>query len=139
MTAGACSVFQRVEFVHLHGLATAVKGDDDGEADRDLGGGNGKDEENKDVAVENAVEARKGDESEGCGHKHQLEAHVDDEGVLAQQDAEEADGEKQRAQADVFVQADHFTSSRLSNFLQSTMTPSMAMSRRKPMISTGSR
>src|SRR5262245_57770142 len=43
------SVLQRVELVDLDRLLLAEERDDDGEADRDLGGGDGEDEENEDA------------------------------------------------------------------------------------------
>jgi hypothetical protein len=92
------SVLQVVEFLDLDRVALAEERDDDGEADRDLGRGDGEDEEDEDVAVERAVEARERDQRERRGDEHQLEAHVDHERVLAQQHAEEAEGEQQRAE-----------------------------------------
>src|SRR5882757_6701646 len=134
-------MLQLIEFLDLDRVALAVQRDDDGEADGDLGRGDGEDEEHEDVAVERAVELREGDQRERRRQQHQLEAHVDHERVLAQQHAEEADGEQQRADEEVGRQAvdgsggekrDHLASSVSVYFLLSTMTPSMAMSSMKP-------
>ena len=71
------------ERVGLHRAALAEQGHDQREADGDLSGRDGDDEEDKDRAVHGAVEAREGDEGERRGREHELEAHVDDEQVAA--------------------------------------------------------
>ena len=78
------------ERVGLHGAALAEQGHDEREADGDLGGRDGDDEEDKDGAVHGAVEAREGDERERGGGEHELEAHVDDEQVAADEHASQA-------------------------------------------------
>src|SRR4051812_46263752 len=122
------SVLQRVEFLDLHGLALAEKGDDDSQSHGDFCRRDCEDEENENVPIQRAVEPRERDEREGRRDEHQLEAHIDDEGVLALKHTEEANGEKQAAEQDVSVEARvHLMSSKPSNFLLSTITPSMAI------------
>src|SRR5882724_7650572 len=121
-------VFQLIQLLDLDGLALSEQRDDDGEADRDLGGGDGQDEKHEDVAIERAVEARESDERDCRGDEHQLQTHVDHERVLAQQHAEEADREEQGAQDDVIAEGTaHLMSPRSACFLLSTITPSIAI------------
>ena len=100
------SMLQLREFLQLHRVAQAEQGDDDGEADRHLGGRHGDDEEHEDVAIHRAVEAREGHCGQGRGAEHQLQAQVNDQRVPAQQNAKEPDGEEQCAEQQVVIDAD---------------------------------
>src|SRR4051812_20004338 len=44
-------ILQRTDVFHVGGLACAVESNDDGEADRDFGGGDGDDEKDEDLRV----------------------------------------------------------------------------------------
>jgi hypothetical protein len=72
--------------------------DDDGEADRDFGGGDGHDDHRERVTTQIAVHAREGQDGEVAGVEHQLDAHHDDEHVAAEQHPGGADREQDRGQ-----------------------------------------
>ena len=107
------SAFQRSEFVGVDRLAGAVEGDDDREADSDLGGGDRDDEENQHLAVvvgqavRLGVETGEGDQREIRRAEHELEAHEDDDDVPAQHHAGKADAEEQTGNEEVIVQCSH--------------------------------
>src|SRR5687767_2757362 len=103
--ASAASVFQRVQLVDLNGHPLAEERDDDGEADGDFGGGDSQDEEDENVSVHRAVETRERDEPQGRRDEHQLEAHEDDEGVTANEHAEQSNREEQHADRDVSIES----------------------------------
>ena len=97
----------------MRGLPQAVEGDDDGEADGHLGGGDGDDEKDEDLGVVvgeseggDAV-AGEGDEGEIGGVEHQLKAHENDEEIAAQKDTGETDREKKAADEKIIAEGGH--------------------------------
>ena len=94
-------------------LPQAVEGDDDGEADGHLGGGDGDDEEHEDLPVV-VGESERGDAVTGKGNErevgrveHEFETHENDEEVAAQEDAGESDGKKQAADQEIIAEGGH--------------------------------
>ena len=75
----------------MSGLTFAVEGDDQGESYSDFGGCHRDDEKHEHLAVEVVVEAGERDESEvGCV-EHQLEGHVNDQQIPADDDAHQTE------------------------------------------------
>src|SRR5215510_4189889 len=85
---------ERGEILDVGRLASAVERHDEGKADGDFGCGHGNDEKHHDLAVEVVVETGKGHEGEVGGVEHQLEAHVEDKQIAAEDDPEQAEGEE---------------------------------------------
>src|SRR4051794_7251887 len=82
--------------------------DEDGEADRGLGGGDSQHEHGEDLAGHVVEEGREGDEIDVHREQDQLDRHQDDDHVLpVQEDAEHAEHEQDRADGEVVAQADH--------------------------------
>src|SRR5690242_13834630 len=75
--------------------AVAEIDDEDGEADRRLGGGDGQHEHGEDLSDEVVQKGREGDEVDVDGEQHELDRHEDDDDVLpVEKDAEDADREQ---------------------------------------------
>src|ERR1019366_4982665 len=81
--AAMASAFERIELVDGDRRARAEEHDEDRQADRRLGGGDGEDEEDEDLAAHVAEVVREGDEVEVGGEQHQLDRHEQDDQVLA--------------------------------------------------------
>src|SRR5258708_39861087 len=99
-------VLKRVEFLDLDRLTFPEESDDDGESHSHFRGSHGDDEKHKHVAIHDAVITRECDETEGGGVEHQLETHVDHEGVLTQEDSEESKSEQQPADDEIVIKTD---------------------------------
>src|SRR5205085_2972227 len=77
----ALSKFHRGEILYMRGLTLAVEGDNECQADRDLGGSNGNNEKDKHLAVQVIVKSGKRHQRQiGC-IKHQFESHVHDQQI----------------------------------------------------------
>src|SRR3954463_2571803 len=82
--------------------------DEDGEADRGLGGGDGQHEHGEDLAGHVVEEGREGDEVDVHREQDQLDRHQDDDDVLAvEEDAEHPKHEQDPTDGEVMAQADH--------------------------------
>src|SRR5690348_10052855 len=95
---------QGVELVHVNLAAGAEDGDDDGEADHHLGGGDGQHEEDEHPALHRVQEVRERHEREVDGVEHQLDGHEHHQRVAAHEHADRADGEEQRADDQIGVE-----------------------------------
>src|SRR5438477_10416452 len=77
----SCLEFEGGDVFDVSGLASAEQGHDDGETDRNFGGGYGDDEEDKHLGVVVTgpvrldLETGKGDQGQISRIQHQLEAH----------------------------------------------------------------
>src|SRR4029079_7237428 len=99
--------FQEIDFGDIDGAAVAEIDDDDGEAYCRFGGGDGQHDEGEDLADEIMVKRRKGDEIEVHRKQHQLDAHQDDDDVLAiEENAENAEREQDCRDSQVMGKAD---------------------------------
>src|SRR5688500_18717076 len=97
-----------VDVVDRDGAAVAEIDDEDGEADRRLGGGDGQHEHREHLADHVAQEGGEGDEVDVYAKQDQLDRHQDDDDVLAvDEDAEHAQHEQDRADGEVMFEADH--------------------------------
>ena len=75
-------------------------------ADR-LGGGHGQHQHGEDLAHDIALEDREGDEVDVHREQHQLDAHQDDDDVLAvEENAHHPDGEEDGGDGQILGQAD---------------------------------
>ena len=82
--------------------------DQDREADRRLRRGHRQDEKHEDLAADIAQEARERDEVEVHREQHQLDAHEQDDDVLAvQEHAGDRDGEQDAGQGEHVGEGDH--------------------------------
>ena len=143
--------------------AVAEIDDDDGEADGGLRGGDGEHDQGEDLADQVAMKRGEGDEIEVYRKQHQLDAHQNDDHVLAvQEDTEDAEREQDRGDGEIMGQSDGHdsplpdwtsTSSTASSRVRptcaeifcrftsrlcwrvSTMAPTMATSRMRPAAS----
>src|SRR5690349_2678329 len=104
-SSGGTSVLEQVGVVDRRGAAGSEDRHDDREPDDDLGRGDDHHEEGHHLAVERAVDPRKGDQGEVDGVEHQLDAHEHDDRVAPHQDADGADGEQHRRQQQVVRRA----------------------------------
>ena len=85
--------------------AVTEEDDQNGKADRGLGGGDGEDEQREDLAFQIAVIGRKGDHVDVHGKEDQLDRHQYGDDVLpVQEDAEGAKREQHRGHGKVMVQ-----------------------------------
>src|SRR5689334_7356629 len=112
----AMSALHQVDVFDRDGAAVAEVDDEDGEADRRLGGGDGEDEHGEDLADQVAEEGGEGDEVDVDGEQHQLDRHEDDDDVLAvEEDAEDPEREEDRGDGKIVSEPDrHFTHSAAS-------------------------
>ncbi len=96
---GAVRLGGVAEPVDVRGAAVAVDGEDDRQADADLGGGDGDGEQGEGLAgVQGPAVAEpdvEGDEVEVDGVEHQLDGHQDQDRVAAGEDAVEAGAEEE--------------------------------------------
>src|SRR5687768_2760153 len=81
---------QKVEGVHVEGVAPALQRDDDGEAHRRLGRGHGQHEEDEHLAVQGPPRPAERDEGQVHRVEHQLHAHEEGDDVAPQEDPERA-------------------------------------------------
>src|SRR5436309_8096168 len=90
----ARSALERVELVDGDRRARSEQHDQDRQADRRFGGGDGEDEEHEDLAGHVAEVVREGDEVQVDGEQHQLDRHQQDDQVLAvEEDADHRERE----------------------------------------------
>src|SRR5215213_1945456 len=99
------SELEQVGVVDGGGAPRAEDREDDRQADHDLGGRDQHHEQRDDLAVQRAAHPGEGDEGEVGGVEHQLDAHEHHDGVAPQQEGRGADGEQDRRQVQVRVQA----------------------------------
>src|SRR5216684_5529052 len=118
MMRSAPLALHRADVFDLDGAAIAEIHHQDGEPDRRLGRGDGQHEHGEDLAHDVALEDREGHEVDVDGEQHQLDAHQDDDDVLAvQEDAQDAKGEQHRGEAEIVTEADgHDTPSPVGTF-----------------------
>src|ERR1700709_973493 len=89
------SALHQINILDRDRTAVAEVGDDNGETDRRLGGGDRQHEHGKDLAGEIAQRAREGDQVEVDGEQHELDRHHDGDDVLAvHEDAEDANDQQ---------------------------------------------
>jgi hypothetical protein len=98
--------FEEAEFFGVGGLAFAEERHDESEADGYFGGCDRDDEENEHLAVEVIIEAGESDEREVGGVEHELEGHVDNEEVFAEDDAQQSQGEQEDTNDDIMFESD---------------------------------
>src|SRR5678810_1461888 len=101
-------------------------------ADAGFGGGERHHEEGGHVTVGGAVVAGKRHEGEIDGIEHELDRHEDHEQVAAEQHAECADEEQDRAQIQIVMNSDR---RHQITFLARSTTPTMATSRMSEITS----
>ena len=91
-------------------LAFAIEGDNERQADRDLGGCYCDYEENEHLTTESIIggiaKPRAGDQREIGSIEHQLEAHVNDQQVAPQQYPQQTQAKKDRADDEIVLEAD---------------------------------
>src|SRR5215469_5941013 len=93
------SALQRVDVLDLDGAALAEQHHENREADRGLGRGNRENEEHEYLPVQVPEVAREGDEVEVGGEQQQLDAHQEQDEVLAvEEDTGYCDGEQHRGE-----------------------------------------
>src|SRR5580658_198211 len=103
------SALHQVDVFDGDGAAVAEVDDEDGEADRCLGGRDGEHEHGEDLADEivETQTGREGDEVDVDGEQHQLDRHQHDDDVLAiEEDAEDAEREDDGGKDQVMGEAD---------------------------------
>src|SRR4051812_9080460 len=110
---GGGSVLQEVGVVDRRGPAGPEDRHDDGQADDDLGGGHGHDEERHDLPLEVTVDAGERHERKVHGVEHQLHRHEHHDRVAPDEDADGTDREQRGAQHQVVIGA-HSSTSRIS-------------------------
>jgi hypothetical protein len=108
----ASSEFQGADVFHVDRLPGAIQGDDDGEADRDFSGGDGDNEEDKNLGVVvgqsgSEMESGKGNERKVGGVQHQFERHENDDDVAPEENAGEPNGEKHPADNQIMAKCYH--------------------------------
>src|SRR5579885_968852 len=103
----SCSALEEIDLRHVDGAAVAEIDDDDGEPDRRLRRRDGQDDQREDLTDEIGVEGGEGDEIEVHREQHQLDAHQNDDDVLAiEEDAEDAEREQDRRHGEVMREPD---------------------------------
>src|SRR5918999_1381166 len=142
---------QQAHAVDVRRPSVASDQKDDGKAHDDLCRRNHEHEEDEDLAVDIAVNARKGDEHEVDRVQHQLDKHEDHDRVAAQESADRSDGEHQSREGEIEARRDaHAASSSMRSVDVSTaliepirrartMTPTIATTRRTEVSSKGNR
>src|SRR4249919_551262 len=104
-TPGIASALQRVDVGDVDRAPVAEQGDQDRQADRGLGRGNGQDEEHEHLAGGVADLARERDEVDVDREQQQFDRHQQHDHVLAvEEDAGEADAEQRRTECKVVAQ-----------------------------------
>src|SRR6516164_7526411 len=104
----ATSALQRIQVVDVDAAALAEYHDQNGESDRGLGRGHRQHEEDEDLAANVAQVAREGHEVEVGGEQQQLDAHEQQDHVLAiEEDARDGDREQDRRQGEQLSERDH--------------------------------
>src|SRR5215207_230714 len=126
----APSPLEQVDVVDRDRRALAEDGDEDAEADHDLGGGDHHDEEGQHLAVERAVGLGEGDERQVDRVQHQLDAHEDHDGVAPDQHPGHADGEQDGREQEVGAGPDPHDCR-----FPSTRAPTAATTSRIPAVS----
>src|SRR5579875_977697 len=97
----------QVDFVRVDRLAVAENHQNDSQADGRLGCRHRHHEEDDRLPVDVAPGAAQRDEGQVDGVEHQLDRHEDDDYVAAQQNAEHADTEQNRAEPHKIAGRDH--------------------------------
>src|SRR5258708_19688602 len=102
--SGRPSARHRVDVFDLDRSAVAEIDHQNGKADRRLGGGHGQHQHGEDLAHDIALEDREGDEVDVHREQHQLDAHQDDDDVLAvEENAQDPHREQHPADEEVMV------------------------------------
>src|SRR6185312_2077197 len=101
------SPLQAREGVGGQRLAMTEHADEDREADRGFGGGDGHDEEHDDLPVGGAERPAERDEAQVHRVQHDLDRQKDRDEVAADEHAGRADGEQNRREHEVVVQCRH--------------------------------
>src|SRR2546423_12193379 len=89
---------QQRDVVGRRGAPAPEDGDQDGQADDDLGGGHHHDEEDSDLAGAVVELAAVADQRQVDGVEHDLDAHEHDQRVAPDEEADHADGEQRGGQ-----------------------------------------
>src|SRR5258708_35847796 len=123
------SALHQVDVFDFDGAAIAEIDEQDGEADRRLGGRDGQHEHGEDLADEIMQEGREGNEVDIDREQDQLDRHQDDDDVLAvEKDAENAQGKEHCGDGEIVGKAD-FEHSVQTPFPISTLTTSTEAAR----------
>ena len=100
--------FMRIEFLDVDGPPVAEQHDQDGQTDRRLGGSDRQYEEHEHLPELIAQVARERDEVEVNCQQHELDAHQQQDQVLAiDEDAGDGEREQDRSDGQVVIEADH--------------------------------
>ena len=93
-----CSTLQAIQIIHVDGLQVAEQHDENGEPDRRLGSGHGKNEKHEYLSRQILQVVRESDEIEIYGEQHQLDRHQNDDQIFpVQENPDDADREQDRA------------------------------------------
>jgi hypothetical protein len=87
------SPFENINFIDVHCLFVPEERNDDRQTDRSLGSGNDHHEKDKHLSGRVPEELGKGDEGQIDGIQHQFNAHEYDDGIAADNHAEDSAGE----------------------------------------------
>src|SRR5262245_54257428 len=97
-----CSALEEIDLRHVDGAAVAEIDDDDSEPDRGLRRCDREHNQCEHLSDEVAMEGGEGDEIEIHRKQHQLDAHENDDHILAvQEDTENAEREQDRGNREV--------------------------------------
>src|SRR5581483_7373945 len=129
----AASPAHRVDFVEVDRRSVPVEHEDDGEADTDLSGCDGDDEQGEDLSHDRAVQRAEGDEVDVDRVEDQLDRHQHHHAVAAGEHAVHADGEQGCAEEQELVEQHPYS------FLARTMAPTRAARSRTETTSNGIR
>src|SRR5439155_13970390 len=128
---------------HVQGLACAIHGDDDGQADCSFGRGHDHYEEDKNLAAQRMPVRGKSHERKIHAIEHELDGHEDGDDVALDQRPGHAAGKQDAAEDQVVGKGDHqpslFCCSMDSGRAARTTAPIRAISTRTEVTSNGNR
>src|SRR5690606_31235102 len=104
--------FQFIQYVYVRATCVMVNHDKYGETDGNFRRGNGHYKEDEHLSCSSAMPCREGDHEQVHRIEHELNAHENDDGIPAIENAENTDDEKRCTKPDVVVQRnllDHLT------------------------------
>src|SRR3954454_14225140 len=130
---GRSSSAHRAELVEVDAAPVAVQQEDDGEADTDLGGRDGDDEQREHGADGVVLHGAERDEVDVHRVQDQLDRHQHHHAVAPREDAVHADREEHRAEQQELVEQHPYS------FRARTMAPTRAASNRTDTTSNGTR
>src|SRR3954451_11242496 len=130
---GRSSSAHRAELVEVDAAPVAVQQEDDGEADPDLGGRDGDDEQREHRADRVVLHGAEGNEVDVHRVQDQLDRHQHHHAVAPREDAVHADREEDRAEQQELVEQHPYS------FRARTMAPTSAASNRTDTTSNGTR